>query len=137
MRNSYNEKYSLWLKLTILPFSPYSPPHTIDINTDIHIGVTYDECYNGEAVVNSMVMFECFAPDGVPMPNVSWYKGDVKLRQSNLTNIEFSRNKRIMTIRSFAITDVGEYHCQAVNSFVTNGTRESRPKSVNLGKLRW
>ena len=84
-----------------------------------------------------MVMFECFAPDGVPMPNVSWYKDGVKLRQSNLTNIEFSHNKRKMTIRSFAITDAADYHCQAVNSFVTNGTRKSRPKSVNFGKLRW
>lgn len=99
--------------------------------------MTYDECYNGEAVVNSVVIFECFAPDGVPMPNVSWYKNGEKLRQTNLTNIEFSRNKRIMTIRSLTINDVGRYHCQAVNSLVTNGTRVSRTESVYLGKLRW
>ena len=87
------------------------------------------------ALINSTITIDCLAPDSVPMPNISWYKNGDKLRQGNLTNIEFSRNKRRMKIKVLSTNDAGNYHCQAVNSHVTNGTRVSRQKRITVSKL--
>ena len=78
-------------------------------------------------LVGSNVTLECLPPDGYPEANISWHRGNTKLRQKDLENVKFSMNKRLLTIFNIQLDDQGNYSCQA-----TNDVRSVQSEAVDV-----
>ncbi|KAM4642152.1 hemicentin-1 [Discoglossus pictus] len=62
--------------------------------------------------VGSETTMEC-QTTGVPKPHVQWFRGDIKLTTSSLTEIDSVLG--ILRIKNTQYSDAGEYVCRAIN----------------------
>ncbi|XP_047443825.1 hemicentin-1 isoform X2 [Mugil cephalus] len=93
--------------------------------------------------IGETTVMACSA-SGIPQPEISWYKGDVKLRSS--TVLEVDTLGGTLTIKETQDVDAGDYTCVAVNDAGTSSgkisldvgaapkfTREPSDVAVDIG----
>ena len=64
--------------------------------------------------IGSMVIIDCSA-EGEPFPRVAWFFQDNILRDSDVPNINFQQNNRVLVITSLQSNNSGHYYCQSEN----------------------
>ena len=82
------------------------------------------EC-SPDIYLNTSFTLECLPPDGFPQVNVTWYRGDSKIRKNDDPAVDFSNSRRLLTISPVSYMHVGTYHCEAANEVNENNPLES------------
>lgn len=59
-------------------------------------------------------MLNCPQVLGTPTPQISWYKDENKLEETD--NLKFMNAGRLLTIFESSLSSGGAYHCEAHNS---------------------
>ena len=88
--------------------------HT-DIGADVGVELLPDPHCSEMLVAGCTMHLECSPPDGYPAVRISWYKNGEKLRQITSSKINFSNNKRMLTIHNASYADSGIYQCRATS----------------------
>ena len=125
--------YLIMTKLLSLSLSsPFSLPPT-DL-ADVSISFRPFECTEGDEnpYIGSTVIIDCSA-EGEPFPRVAWFFQDNILRDSDVPNIHFQQNNRVLVITSLQSNNTGHYYCQSENGLFS----AKRSSDIVLGIQGW
>ena len=101
---------------------------------DVSISFRPFQCTEGNEnpYIDSMVTIDCSA-EGEPFPRVTWFFQGRELRDSEVSNINFQQNKRVLVIPSLQSNNSGSYHCQSVNDLFS----AKSSSNIELGFQGW